>query len=293
MRPDRHELRLGDAGYPPQLAASPDPPPTLYVLGDPTSLAPGLAVVGARRATPYGLQSASLFSSWAASSGYTVISGGAVGCDQAAHRAALDEGGVTVAVMAGGADVVYPVDAGGLHDRILERGAVVSEHPWGHEPKRWTFRTRNRIIAWLAHALLVVEAGVPSGTFSTADYMADAGRDVLAVPGSIFSAESRGPNRLISQGATPVSEVSELARALEAALGPPRRCVIPGSLVDGRDDAVLRAVRACASRPDDLAVQLGLDVVDVARRLSAYEIDGLVVRYRDGRYGAGVVLGID
>lgn len=286
MRNERHVLSLGDADYPEQLAASPDPPRHLYVLGDPSRLAPGFAVVGARRATPYGLQAAKIFSGWAARSGYTVVSGGAVGCDQAAHNAALQAGGQTVAVMAGGADVAYPRGSGPLLGEIARSGCVVSEHPWGTEPRRWAFRTRNRIIAWLSSALLVVEATLPSGTFSTADYMIDAGRDVLAVPGSIFSDESRGPNRLLAQGATPVSDVSELAMALASALGPARRTVGHPALVQPDEgDVVVRAVRACAARPDDLARDLALDVLEVARRLGALEVAGVVVRYRDGRYG--------
>lgn len=286
MRAERHELKLGDALYPRLLAESPDPPATLYVIGDVTALEPGLSVVGARRATPYGLQAADIFAGWSARAGYVVVSGGAVGCDQAAHRAALDAGGRTVAVMAGGADVVYPRSAQRLHDRIRESGCVVSEHPWGTEPKRWSFRTRNRIIAWLSQVLLVVEAALPSGTFSTADYMVDAGREVAAVPGSIFSAESRGPNRLLAQGAIPISDVSELALVLESALGPRKLVPAGEGLTDTDADPVLRAVRASAARPDDLARDLGLDILEVARKLGHLEIAGLAVRYQDGRYGA-------
>lgn len=292
MSIERTELILGGPCYPSQLALSPDPPKRLYVLGDVSALEPGVAIVGARKATPYGLQAAAIFAGWAARSGYVVISGGAVGCDQAAHRAALDNGGRTVAVMAGGADVAYPRASGPLLAEVARHGCVVSEHPWGSEPRRWCFRTRNRIIAWLANALLVVEAGLPSGTFSTADYMVEAGRDVLAVPGSIFSQESRGPNRLLSQGATPVSDVTEFAYALESALGPPPSHRVGQDLVQhDRNDDVLRAIRACAQRPDDLARDLELDILEVARRIGTLEIAGLVVRYRDGRYGPRLAAG--
>ena len=200
--PTRFELRLGHSDYPEQLAYTPDPPRTIYGLGDPCALRPGLGVVGARKATPYGLQAAAHLAGWAARAGYVVVSGGAIGCDQAAHRAALDAGGITVAVMAGGADITYPRGAAELLRLVAANGAVVSEHPWGTQPLRWTFRTRNRIIAGLSAALLVVEAALGSGTFSTADYALAAGRDVLAVPGSIFSPECAGANRLIRQGAT-------------------------------------------------------------------------------------------
>ena len=177
----RFELALGEPGYPEQLAQSPDPPAVLYGIGDPAHLAPGLAVIGARKATPYGLQAARLFAGWAARAGYTVISGGAIGCDQAAHKAALANDAPTVAVLGCGADVVYPSNATDLLGAIARTGAIVSEQPWGTPPQRWTFRTRNRIIAGLSAGLLVLEAGLPSGTFSTADYALAAGRDVFVV----------------------------------------------------------------------------------------------------------------
>jgi len=282
----RFELRLGEPGYPEILAHAPDPPATLYGVGDPAALAPGLGVVGARKATPYGLQAARHLAGWAARAGCTIVSGGAIGCDQEAHRAALDAHGATVAVLAGGADVAYPSGAAELLARIAACGAVVSEHPWGTQPLRWTFRTRNRIIAGLSAALLVVEAGLGSGTFSTADYALAAGRDVLAVPGSIFSPECAGSNRLIRQGATPITDASELRDALDGLLElstVPSDPWAPCSSVSA--DPIVRAVRAMAMRPDDLARSLALDIVTVSRRLGLLEASGHVVRYRDGRYG--------
>lgn len=283
---DRFELRIGCEGYPDQLAQSPDPPAVIYGVGDPEALVPGLAVVGARRATPYGLTAARMMAGWAAAAGYVIVSGGAVGCDQTAHRAALDAGGLTVAVMGGGADVVYPRDSRSLLGEISAHGAVVSEHPWGAEPKRWTFRTRNRIIAWLSQALLVVEAALPSGTFSTADYMAEAGRDVLAVPGSIFSEESRGPNRLISQGATPVTDPSELSLVLAACIGPRTAVGEYEAACLRTNDEIVRALRASPMRLDDLARSLTTDVIEIARRVGELEVLGSVVRLKDGRYSS-------
>ncbi len=281
------ELHLGDPDYPELLAQIPDPPATLYGIGDPRSLRPGLAVVGARKATPYGLAATRLLAGWAAEAGYPIISGGAIGCDQAAHRAALTaRGGVTVAVMAGGADIAYPRAMRSLFDDIALCGAVVSEHPWGTEPQRWRFRTRNRIIAGLAQVLLVVEANVPSGTFTTADYALDASRTVAVVPGSIFAPECRGPNRLLRQGAVPVTDASELADLLSAELGPPTRTADPWRLSDPDEhDPLLAAACADPARPDDFARALGLDIVTVARRLGALEAQGRVARYPDGRYG--------
>lgn len=289
MTARRFEVRLGDRAYPELLAQSPDPPSVLYGIGDPAALEPGLAVVGARRATPCGLTVTERLAGYAAASGYGVISGAAIGCDQAAHRAALESRGRTVAVLPGGADITYPSGASRLLADICEAGAVVSEHPWGSVPKKWMFRTRNRIIAGLSVAVLVVEARVPSGTFSTADYALAAGRDVLAVPGSILSPESRGPNRLIRQGGTPIADTSDLAAELRALLGPPRLPALdwePRELSD--NDAVLRAVAAQAARPDDLAYSLGMDIIAVTKRLACLEAAGEVVRFRDGRYGVCV-----
>ncbi len=282
----RFEFEIGDAGYPELLAESPDPPQQLYVIGDPKSLAPGFGVVGARKSTPYGLAAAEHFAGWAGRAGYIVVSGGAVGCDQAAHRAALAAQGRTVAVMAGGADVHYPRSAGALLRQVARHGAVVSEHPWGTQPQRWTFRTRNRIIAGLSSALLVLEAALGSGTFSTADYALAAGRDVLAVPGSIYAPECAGANRLIRQGATPITDADELRLALECVLGPP--AVPPDTwepAASQGDDPVLCAVRTNPQRPDDLSRALHLDVLTVLRRLGLLETEGRIVRFRDGRYG--------
>ncbi|PKQ17351.1 MAG: DNA-protecting protein DprA [Actinobacteria bacterium HGW-Actinobacteria-7] len=282
----RFELHIGESGYPEQLAESPDPPPVLYGLGDPCSLAPGLGVVGARKSTPYGLAAAQYFAGWAGGAGYVVVSGGAIGCDQAAHRAALASGGRSVAVMAGGADVHYPRSASSMLRAIATNGAVVSEHPWGTQPQKWTFRTRNRIIAGLSMALLVLEAALGSGTFSTADYALAAGRDVLAIPGSIYAPECAGANRLIRQGATPITDADELCLALEGLLGPPARDPTPWAPASaGGDDPVLAAVRTNPQRPDDLARALGLDVVTIVRLLGVMETTGQVVRFRDGRYG--------
>lgn len=278
MSGERFVLELGSPDYPPQLAEAPDPPRRLYGIGDPDALCAGLAVVGARKATPYGLRCTRQFAGWAASVGVTVISGAAIGCDREAHLAALEAGGPTVSVLGSGPDVDYPRRSAEVLARIREHHAVVSECPFGQEPLRFAFVRRNRIIAGLAAAVLVVEAGLPSGTFSTADAGLDAGRDVFAVPGSIFSPESRGSNRLIRQGAVAITDVSELASALGVHVSRQRK--LPKS-----DDVVVRALTADAMRPDDLARQLGIDIVQAAVTLGALEAQGVIARYSDGRYG--------
>ncbi|PKQ21248.1 MAG: DNA-protecting protein DprA [Actinobacteria bacterium HGW-Actinobacteria-6] len=287
VKTDRHvrnEIGIGDPSYPNCLRDLSDPPKTLYVIGDIRLFTPGLAVIGARRATPYGLQSARRFAGWAAACGVTVVSGAAIGCDRAAQLAARETDGHSIAVLGCGADVDYPAASRELLADLRRNCAVVSELPWGTPPTRWAFAKRNRIIAALSAAVLVVEAGLPSGTFSTADFALDIGRDVMAVPGSINHPESRGANRLIRQGATPITDVSELGDALrQAGLALDRECRDAEARIG--NDPLERALTADAMRPDDLARALECDIMTVARRLGELEMVGLVVRYRDGRYG--------
>lgn len=281
----RSEVRLGEPDYPSCLLDLADPPKILYVTGDPAHLRLGLAVIGARRATPYGLGCASRFAGWAAASGVCVISGAAIGCDQAAHRAARAVPAPTVAVLGCGADIDYPSGAMSLLADLRSHCAVVSELPWGTHPTRWAFSRRNRIIAALSAAVLVVEAGLPSGTFSTADHALAIGRDVLAIPGSVNAPECRGPNRLIRQGAMPITDASELADALEGAGLLLDRSTPDATEHSGRLCVIERAVRTDPMRPDDLARALTQDVVSVVRILGELELRNRVVRFRDGRYG--------
>lgn len=278
---ERWEIALGDSGYPACLALISDPPKRLYGIGDPGLLKPGFAVIGARKSTPYGRAAAHLFAGWAAQRGEVILSGAAIGCDQAAHRAALEVEGSTVAVLGCGADVDYPQGAHSLIDQIRRLGCVLSELPWGTHPARWAFAKRNRIIAGLSHAVLVVEASVPSGTFLTADFALSEGREVFAVPGSIFAPECRGANRLIIQGASPVTEISDLAALLGVDASDET-----GPIATATRDEILAAITADPMRLDDISHDLGIDIVTVAVRVSELEHSGLAYRYPDARYGA-------
>jgi DNA processing protein len=279
------ELCCDDPRYPAALHHLSEPPATLYCIGDVRLLQPGLAVIGARKATPYGLGCTRRFAEWAARAGVTIVSGAATGCDQAAHRAAIDAGGRTVAVLGCGADVDYPATAHSLLAHVRKHHLVVSECTWGSRATRYAFPRRNRIIAALSAAVLVVEAGLPSGTFSTADAALNMGRGVLAVPGSINSPESRGSNRLIRQGAGLVSDVSEFAAEL-ASVGlvlRPSDCATSSETSSAEPIEVMLA--ADPMRADDVAHVLDLDIVTAIRRLGLLELQGRIVRYRDGRYG--------
>ncbi len=272
-------LARSEPEFPEQLNDLPDPPELLYGFGDPALLGGGLGVIGARKATPYGRACAHRFSAWAAAQGIPVVSGAAIGCDLEAHIGALSVDGPTVAVLGCGADVNYPVRAADTLATIRRVGAVVSEAPWGSGPHRWAFPRRNRLIAALSRTLLVVEASLPSGTFSTADHALGIGREVCAIPGSIFAPECRGANRLIRQGATPITDVSELAQELGI-----HSAEIPEE-PGGSPDRMLAALIANPSRPDDLARDLDVDIVTAIRSLTRLEAEGVLKRYPDGRYG--------
>lgn len=304
----RHEIRRGEDGYPAAFEVLRNPPACLRVVGDPAALREGLAVVGARKATPYGKSCARRFAGLAAARGIVVISGGARGCDAVAHEAALAAGTPTVVFLGGGCDELYPAENAGLFQRVVDAGgAVVSEHDWGFKPLPFAFRERNRLIAGLARATLIVEAGLPSGTFSTADEALAAGREVLVVPGAITSPNSRGANRLIYQGAVPVVDDDTFADQLFSVFGCLRqedaragadgaaRGDAPagaGALVrDERARVVLEALRAEPLGMEalrDLAAQAGPRdeaLTWLMVWLARAQRDGLIAQYPDGKYG--------
>lgn len=178
--------------------------------------APSVAIIGARKATPYGLECAKILSELAVARDVVVVSGGARGCDCEAHEETLRVEGKTVAVLAGGLDSPYPQEHIPLFQRIIDRGgAVITEQAWDAEPLTHMFRERNRIIAALAHATVVVEAGIPSGTFATTEVAQDLGRVVAALPGRITDTTSAGTNRLIANGATPVVDAVSFEALLQ------------------------------------------------------------------------------
>ena len=195
-------LSPADARYPSRLAEVPDAPATLHVHGalvDADALA--VAVVGSRRATPYGLEVAETLAADLAARGVTIVSGLARGIDAAAHRGALRVGGRTLAVLGSGIDVIYPPENRRLAAEIAERGALLSQFAPGTPPLPQNFPTRNQVIAALSLAVVVVEAAEKSGSLITARLAAELGREVMAVPGRITAPESRGANRLIQDGA--------------------------------------------------------------------------------------------
>ena len=213
--PGHHLITFDDPDYPALLARGPNPPPALFVDGNPALLwHPQIAVVGSRAASAGGRDNARAFSRAFARSGLTVCSGLASGIDTAAHQGALQAGGLTVAVVGTGPDRYYPASNRSLGERIASEGAVVSEFLPGTGARRENFPRRNRIIAGLSLGVLVVEAAERSGALITARLAGDAGREVFAVPGSIHNPLARGCHRLIRQGAALVEGAGEVIEAL-------------------------------------------------------------------------------
>lgn len=293
----RTVLVRGEEGYPAAFECVAHPPNRVYVIGSVEALQEGIAIVGARRATPYGRGCARRFADRAAQRGIVVISGGARGCDAAAHTAALEAGGQTVAFLGGGCNKLYPAEHEHLFQRMIDAGgAVVSEHEWNCPPRPYQFRERNRLIAGLARATLIVEAGLPSGTFSTADEALSANRDVLVVPGAITASSSRGANRLLYQGATPIVDDETFDDALFSLFG----CLKQETTQKGQDrqdamppenDPFVLALRAQPLGMDELYVLAsGLcGSVDprtwLMEHLVAGESAGWFARHPDGRWG--------
>lgn len=276
-------LRPGDEHWPVAFESLPSGMGVVRGIGDPSVLRePCIAIIGARRATPYGLAVAEMAGRVAAECGVLVVSGGAMGCDAAACRAALNAGGKVVVIGGCGADVVYPRSSEDVFLAAPKHGgAIISFERWGAPPRRYAFPKRNKAIAAICTSLMVTEASIPSGTLGTAQAAAELGRIVYAVPGSIFSPGSRGTNQLIEQGAAII--VDEMSLEVRISLDFSRnRVVLSRSTPDrGR---VLSALVASPTRPDELATQLGEDVFTIIRSLTDYESRDLVERLPDGRY---------
>ena len=205
-----------------------------------------------------------------------------MGCDSAAARAALDAGGSTVVVSGCGADRVYPRSSRDVFERAAEgAGVVVSLEPWGSPPRRYAFPKRNRVIAALSEATFVVEAGLRSGTMGTASVAVDLGRRLYAVPGSIFSPESAGTNRLIADGAAIVCCEADLESCISLDFD---RLRLLEQSMPSESSRMMSALVAQPLRADDLANRFEESVLTVLRALGDYEARGWVVRLRDGRY---------
>ena len=295
-QPGHHLIGWHDPDYPDLLRRIGNPPPVLFVAGDPDLLWQAqIAVVGSRHASAGGRDNAGDFARSFARAGFAVCSGLAQGIDTAAHRGALEHGR-TVAVVATGLDQVYPKANHALAARIAAEGAVVSEHPPGTPPLSEHFPSRNRIIAGLSLGTVVVEAAERSGALITGRLAADAGREVFALPGSIHNPMARGCHRLLRQGACLVESAGEVIAALApvaAALAGSLRGRLNASEADlPRADlsscppiqaGLWRALGHDPANLDQLAQRTGLTVAELAPMLLAMELDGRISA-DNGRY---------
>jgi DNA processing protein len=278
-----HVITIIDEDYPPLLKEIADPPLALHVRGDRTLLArTSVALVGSRHASPYGVNASAHLARQLVSAGLVIVSGMARGIDAAAHHAALDGGGTTIAVLGTGIDVIYPRSNARLYHRIAERGLLVTEFGPGTPPKPEHFPIRNRLISGISKGTVIVEATRRSGSLITARMAAEQNRDVFAVPGSIFSAGSEGTHRLLQYGAKLVHDVNDVLEEL------------PGewhtaTVEEAEPESPLREVLAVLTREegshvDTLAQKLGKTTGAVAESLLQLELGGWIRALPGARY---------
>jgi DNA processing protein len=264
-----------DERYPARLKEIDSPPPVLYARGKIESVDRyAVAIVGTRRLSPYGRAIAHEISAGLAANGITIVSGLARGIDGIAHRAAIGIGGRTLAVLGSGLDRIYPPEHQNLAAEITQHGAVLSDYPLGTPPEGRNFPPRNRIISGLSLAVIVVEAGESSGALITANFAAEHGREVFAVPGSIQSKASKGTNRLILNGATPYLSINDVLEALNLELIARQEHVedfLPDDEVEG---VIYGKLTGDPIHVDDLQVECGLPVSVITATLSMLELKG-------------------
>ena len=279
----RQIVTLGDPNYPKALLETADPPLLLYIQGKVELLgAESIAIVGSRHATRQGLDNARSFAAQLSHAGLTVVSGLALGIDAAAHEGGLEGTGSTIAVVGTGLDSPYPTRNRALASRIAEHGLLVSEFSLGTPPLPDHFPQRNRIIAALARATLVVEAAPQSGSLITARLANEAGRDVFAIPGSIHSPQSRGCHALIKQGARLVESVADILEELRP--GAALTAAARPTVARAGDDPVLDALGFDPITLDALASRTGWPPAELNIRLLDLELEGRVARLPGQRF---------
>ncbi len=267
-------MTVEDAHYPRLLREANNHPKAVFVKGRMADIGVAVAIVGARRSTVQGKAMAGELAAELAVSGVVIVSGAARGIDTAAHRGALEAGGTTYAVLGCGLDVVYPPENKNLFKAITENGALISEYPPGTAPLTHHFPARNRIVAGMCQAVVVVEAGLKSGALITADFALDYGREVLAVPGFSKSDVSRGANKLIKQGAYLVESAEDILSLLgvEHVLRP---CT---DTLNRAEKDFLELMGWEAQRLDDLTVAADASIATVSALLLTLEISGFIKR---------------
>ncbi len=270
-------LTWDDAAYPPLLKQISDAPFVLYIRGE---LLPrdewAVAVVGTRSASMYGKEVARKLAGGMASAGVTIVSGLALGIDTQAHRAAVDAGGRTIAVLGCGVDIIYPPRNRQLAEKIIEQGALVSEFPVGTRPDSGNFPRRNRIISGLSLGVLMVEGAAKSGARITIDYALSQGREAFAVPGNILTRGSEGPNRLIQQGAKLVTSIGDILEELNLTMVAEQTEVAETVPASPTEAAILAHLSADPLHIDDLGERTGISAAELSGTLTIMELKGQV-----------------
>ena len=267
-------LWMEDADYPAALRELYDPPPVLFTRGDPAAIAPpACAIVGTRRATAYGERVTRDLATALARAGVSVLSGMARGIDGTAHRAALDAGGRSAAVLGTGVDLAYPAAHAPLHARLAEHGLLISEELPGDRASAGSFPKRNRILAALAQVTIVVEAPRRSGALITAEHALDLHRPIAAVPGPIDAPVCAGSNQLLRDGAVLIAEVDDVLALFGLAKPAAKR---DPELVDAAERAVWGALAEGAASLDELCARAALPARECVAAVSALEIRGVI-----------------
>jgi DNA processing protein len=266
-----------DEAYPQRLKEIEQPPPVLYLRGE---LSPedtwAVAIVGTRRVSPYGRQVTEEIASYLAANGVTIVSGLARGVDAIAHSAALKAGGRTLAVLGSGVDKIYPPENRAMAEQMIEHGAVLSDYVPGTPPESSNFPPRNRIISGLSMAVVVVEAGETSGALITAEFAAEQGREVFAVPGNILAPQSKGTNKLIQRGAHPLLSANDIMEALNLTRVGQHKAARKALPADDVEAKLLEAIGEEPLHVDEIRNLTGLPVEKVSATLVMMELKGMV-----------------
>ena len=294
-----HLILYGDKAYPPQLADLPDAPAVLFCSGDRRLLLePQIAIVGARTPTSGGLNNARAFARYLSQQGLIITSGLALGIDAAAHQGALAVNGATIAVVGTGPDIVYPRENRSLAEKIVsEGGLIMSEWPPGTLARKEHFPRRNRLISGLSEGVLIVEAGLQSGSLITARLAAEQGREVFAIPGSIHNPLSRGPHRLIREGAKLVETAQDIFEELIDTLGArlhqtstesdanlPEEAPVSAHHPDPEQQKIMDCLGFDPQSADTLIANSGLTPAEVSSILLMLELSGHVTTLPGGLY---------
>ena len=278
-------LLKDDENYPRYLKEIDQPPPVLFVKGEITLEDEwSVAIVGTRKVTHYGRQIAEEFSRVLADHNITIVSGLARGVDGIAHKISLETGGRTIAVLGSGVDRIYPAEHKMLAEQIAKNGAVISDYPPGTAPEASNFPPRNRIISGMSRATIVIEAGQTSGALITADFAANQGRNVYAVPGSIYNVQSKGTNKLIQKGAKPLLDIREVLEDIQVELIQERKIFRKEYPMDLFEEKILRVLSDEPLHVDEITQLSEMPISDVSSYLAMMELKGLTKQVGGMKY---------